>query len=168
MVAPPCLFCQGRSVTPTSHQQHTPGCQGVVKPSLYAAGPAGFALDGCAPSCYRPRWPRPPPPAAPGPREQEAVGMDPVTIFGIVQTLRRASKVKGVVGMFGLKNLLALVGLVVVAFVGVGWYLGWYNFTATDDANGQHHLKIQVNASQITDDLSKGKQKVIMILDKEK
>jgi len=94
--------------------------------------------------------------------------MDPVTILGIVQTLRRGSKAKGVLGMFGLKNLLALVGLVVVAFAGAGWYLGWYSFATQDDANGQHHIKIQVNASQVTSDLSKGKDKVIMILDREK
>ena len=94
--------------------------------------------------------------------------MDPVTIVGIVQTLRRGSKAKGVVGMLGLKNLLALVGLVVVAFAAAGWYLGWYSFTASDDANGQHHIKIQVNASQVTSDLTKGKDKVIMILDREK
>ncbi len=94
--------------------------------------------------------------------------MDPVTVIGVVETLRRASKAKGVVGMFGMRNLLALIGLAVVAFVGAGWYLGWYNFKDQVDANGEHHVKIQVNTTQVTNDLSKGKDKLIMVLDKEK
>ena len=93
--------------------------------------------------------------------------MDPVTILGIVQTLRGNSRNKGVLGMLGIKNLLALVGLVVVVFLVAGWYLGWYKVGAVDDAQG-HHVRIQVNSSQITEDLSKGKDKVIMILDKNK
>jgi hypothetical protein len=99
--------------------------------------------------------------------EQEAVIMDPLTILGLLQSLRGGSGKKGVLGMIGIKNLLALIGLLVVGFATAGWYLGWYNINAQDDANG-HHLKIQVNSSQITEDLNKGKDKVIMILEKEK
>jgi hypothetical protein len=98
--------------------------------------------------------------------------MDPVTVFSVVETLRRASKAKGVMGMFGMRNLLALVGLAVVAFAVAGWYLGWYNFKDQQDANGEHHVTIQVNTTKFTQDASKGlaqgEQKLIMVLDKEK
>jgi hypothetical protein len=66
--------------------------------------------------------------------------------------------------MFGFKNLLALIGLAVVAFVGAGYYLGWYSIGAQADSQGHQELKIQVDASKVEGDISKGEQKVIKVL----
>ena len=94
--------------------------------------------------------------------------MDPVTILEIVQLLHRKSRKKGGLGMLGIKNLLALIGLVVVAFVGAGWYLGWYKIGEQADANGKPQLRIQVNSSQVVGDLKKAEKEVIDGLDKTK
>jgi len=94
--------------------------------------------------------------------------MDPVTILEIIQMFHRGSGKKGGLGMLGIKNLLALIGLVVVVFVGVGWYLGWYKIGEQTDAQGHPQLKIQVDSSQVAKDLKKAEQEVIESLDKTK
>jgi hypothetical protein len=95
--------------------------------------------------------------------------MDPVTILELVQMLRRGSrKKKGGLGMLGIKNLLALVGLVVVAFVGAGWYFGWYKIGDQKDAQGHRQLSIQVDPSQVAKDLKKIEQEVVDGFDKTK
>lgn len=94
--------------------------------------------------------------------------MDPVTILEVIQMLHRRSGKKGGLSMLGIKNLLALVGLVVVVFVGAGWYLGWYKVAEQSDGQGHPQLRIQVNASQVTSDLHKAEQKVIEDLEKAK
>ena len=63
-----------------------------------------------------------------------------------------------------MKNLLALVGLVVVGVGGVGWYLGWYQIGSEPAPNGHRHIEVDVNAKKIADDLKKGEQKVSGIL----
>lgn len=45
-----------------------------------------------------------------------------------------------------MRNLLALVGLVVVVAAGVGYYKGWYTVTTTPDGNTT--LKIDKNAAK--------------------
>jgi hypothetical protein len=95
--------------------------------------------------------------------------MDPVTILEVIQLLHRGSgKKKGGLGMLGIKNLLALVGLVVVAFAVAGWYLGWYKLGEQTDASGHPQLQIQVNQGQVVKDLAKAKQEVIDDLNKTK
>lgn len=94
--------------------------------------------------------------------------MDPVTVLGIVQTLRGASKKKGLIPMIGVKNSLSLIGLGVVVFVSAGYYLGWYQVSQQAGNDGQNHVKIQVNPARITEDLAKGKEKVLMVLDQNK
>jgi hypothetical protein len=66
--------------------------------------------------------------------------------------------------MFGFKNLLALVGLAVVAFVGAGYYLGWYSIGAQADSQGHEQFNIQVDASKVKSDVSKADQKVVKAL----
>ncbi len=51
-----------------------------------------------------------------------------------------------------MKNLLALVGLVVVGFVGAGWYFGWYKFSEQTDSQGHIQLKVNVDANKIKQD----------------
>ena len=59
-----------------------------------------------------------------------------------------------------MKNLLALVGLVVVLVAGLGWYLGWYKLSSEGG-----HVKVDVDTKEIRDDLKKGRDAVGKILD---
>jgi hypothetical protein len=95
--------------------------------------------------------------------------MDPVTILEVIQMLHRGTgKKKGGLRMLGIKNLLALVGLVVVAFAVAGWYLGWYKVGEQADADGHPQLRIQVNSGKVVTDLKKAEHEVIDDLNKTK
>jgi hypothetical protein len=59
-----------------------------------------------------------------------------------------------------MKNLLALIGLVVVLVAGLGWYLGWYKLTSEAG-----NLKVDIDTKEIRDDLKKGREAVGKILD---
>ncbi len=59
-----------------------------------------------------------------------------------------------------MKNLLALVGAVVVLVVGLGWYLGWYKLTTESG-----HVKVDVDTQEIREDLKKGREAVGTIID---
>jgi hypothetical protein len=78
--------------------------------------------------------------------------MDLVTILEIVQMLRSEKRKKGGQSMFGIKNLLALVGLLVVGFAGAGWYLGWYKVTEQVDSQGHVQIKADVDVKKIKAD----------------
>ncbi len=62
-----------------------------------------------------------------------------------------------------MKNLLALVGAVVVIVAGAGWYLGWYKLT-TDSG----HIKVDLDTKEIKDDLKKGRDIVNGYIDDKK
>jgi hypothetical protein len=64
-----------------------------------------------------------------------------------------------------MRNLLALVGALVVAFAVVGWYRGWYNFKTEPDAAGHQEVNIDINGLKIKQDLNKGRQKLKGVLD---
>lgn len=51
-----------------------------------------------------------------------------------------------------MKNLLALVGLVVIGFAGIGWYMGWYKFSVAKTDDGKLQIKTDVDAKKVTDD----------------
>jgi hypothetical protein len=56
-----------------------------------------------------------------------------------------------------MRNLFALVGCAVVAFLGLGYYLGWYQVTPQANSTpGHHRLEIDVNAKKIGDDVQHG------------
>ncbi len=59
-----------------------------------------------------------------------------------------------------MRNLLALVGLAVVVFAGLGWYLGWYSFQSETTSPGHRQIKIDVNTDKISKDVHKGEQKL--------
>jgi hypothetical protein len=59
-----------------------------------------------------------------------------------------------------MKNLLALVGAVVVLVAGLGWYLGWYKLS-----NESGHLKVDVDTQEVAKDLKKGRDAVSNIID---
>ena len=59
-----------------------------------------------------------------------------------------------------MRNLLALVGLVVVGFAGVGYYLGWYHFDMSPGKDGKQHISVDVDTKKIGQDAQSGLEKV--------
>jgi hypothetical protein len=57
------------------------------------------------------------------------------------------------------KNLLALLGLAIVLFAGLGWYLGWYHVAVTPAADGHRKVEFDVNTSKLKEDVSSGYDK---------
>ena len=58
------------------------------------------------------------------------------------------------------KNLLALLAAALLIFAGVGWYLGWYNFTSTPSGNGKQRITVDVDTKKIGEDLKKAKDNI--------
>ena len=51
-----------------------------------------------------------------------------------------------------MKNILALVGLLVVLVAGLGWYLGWYQLSTQPGADGHRTINVDVNQKKILED----------------
>ena len=66
-----------------------------------------------------------------------------------------------------MKNLLALVGLIVVGFGGLGWYLGWYNLAVKSTPDGKYNVAGDVDSKKITDDVKNFGKKVGKVLNDE-
>jgi hypothetical protein len=58
-----------------------------------------------------------------------------------------------------MRNLLALVGLLVVVFLGVGYSRGWYNFSFTKDQNGQVKVDGTIDSGKVKSDSGQGLKK---------
>ena len=58
-----------------------------------------------------------------------------------------------------MRNLLALLGLAVVTFAGLGWYLGWYHVDISPGANGHKKIELDLNESKLRTDVSAGYEK---------
>lgn len=63
-----------------------------------------------------------------------------------------------------MRNLLSLVGLVVVVFLGLGWYLGWYTFKVAPGSDGGYQFQGDVKAKKIGEDVNQAREKVGKIL----
>ncbi len=63
-----------------------------------------------------------------------------------------------------MRNLLALVGLVVVGFGAVGWYCGWYKLNVGKDTDGTLQIKTEVDTKRVTEDSSTFFQRVGKVL----
>jgi hypothetical protein len=50
------------------------------------------------------------------------------------------------------RNLLALIGLAVVLFAGLGWYLGWYKLSVAKTDDGKLQIKADVDTQKFQDD----------------
>lgn len=59
-----------------------------------------------------------------------------------------------------MRNLLALVGLLVVGFGGVGWYCGWYKLSVGKGSDGNLQIETQVQTKKVIEDSSSFFQKV--------
>jgi len=55
-----------------------------------------------------------------------------------------------------MRNILAAVGAAVVAFLAVGWYLGWYQVSSTTSSKGPQSVQVDINPTKITEDVKKG------------
>jgi hypothetical protein len=56
-----------------------------------------------------------------------------------------------------MRNLLALVGAALVAFLGLGWYLDWYHVTPKPaTATGHRSIEIDINSKKIGQDVQHG------------
>jgi hypothetical protein len=53
-----------------------------------------------------------------------------------------------------MRNLLALIGLAVVALAAIGWYCEWYKLSVTRTKDGQPEIKTTVNTDKVADDSS--------------
>lgn len=51
-----------------------------------------------------------------------------------------------------MRNLLALVGALVVVFAGLGWYLGWYKLSVSKTADGNLRVQTEVDTNKIVAD----------------
>ena len=51
-----------------------------------------------------------------------------------------------------MRNLLALVGALVIGFGVAGWYLGWYKLGITKTTDGTLHVETNVNTKKVVDD----------------
>jgi hypothetical protein len=63
------------------------------------------------------------------------------------------------------KNLLALLGALVVTFAGVGWYLDWYKIQSSTDSAGHREVNIDLNTKKINADISKGAEKIEKVIE---
>ncbi len=55
-----------------------------------------------------------------------------------------------------MRNILALVGAAVVAFLAAGWYLGWYQVSSKPTSHGEQAVHVDINSTKITEDVKKG------------
>jgi hypothetical protein len=65
-----------------------------------------------------------------------------------------------------MRNLLAFMAAVVLAFAGAGWYLGWYQVESAPAPAGKNAVKIEIDRAKIGDDLQKGEEKLHDALEK--
>jgi hypothetical protein len=60
-----------------------------------------------------------------------------------------------------MRNLLAFLAALVLAVVGVGWYLGWYQVFVTPGKGGHEAVKIDINTDKVSKDLKAGEDKLL-------
>ena len=53
-----------------------------------------------------------------------------------------------------MRNLLALIGLLVIGAAGAGWYLGWYKLSVTRSSDGNLEIKTDVDTKKVGQDTS--------------
>ncbi|HEY1186274.1 MAG TPA: hypothetical protein VGE74_01395 [Gemmata sp.] len=53
-----------------------------------------------------------------------------------------------------MRNLLALVGLAVIVFGGVGWYMGWYKLNVSKSTDGNLQITTDVDTKKVNSDSS--------------
>lgn len=51
-----------------------------------------------------------------------------------------------------MRNILAVIGLLVVGFAGLGWYLGWYKLSVSRGSEGKLQITTDVDTKKVGDD----------------
>jgi hypothetical protein len=51
-----------------------------------------------------------------------------------------------------MRNLLALLALIAIAFLGLGWYLDWYRIEKGPSSSGRSTYQIEIDRNKISDD----------------
>jgi hypothetical protein len=64
-----------------------------------------------------------------------------------------------------MRNLFALIGILVVGFGGLGWYLGWYKVNVSKNSDGSMQIQTDVDTKKVTTDSSAFFQKVGQMVD---
>jgi hypothetical protein len=59
-----------------------------------------------------------------------------------------------------MRNLFALIGLVLVLFAGVGYYRDWYRVQSRQAEAGHQSVNIDINSTKIMSDVEKGIKKL--------
>lgn len=59
-----------------------------------------------------------------------------------------------------MKNILALIGLVVVLVIGLGWYLGWFQVQSQPSSDGHRNFNVDVNTKKIIEDEQNAQKKI--------
>jgi cytoskeletal protein RodZ len=65
-----------------------------------------------------------------------------------------------------MRNFLAFIGAAVIVFLGLGWYLGWYQVTTQSTGPGQSRLQVDINRDKISQDIKRGAEGVQEALEK--
>lgn len=59
-----------------------------------------------------------------------------------------------------MRNILALIGLIVVVFAIVGHYKGWYSFQNATAPDGKPVIKLEVDKSKVQSDIKAGAEEI--------
>lgn len=59
-----------------------------------------------------------------------------------------------------MRNLLALLALLVLAFATIGWYQDWYHIRGVPAPDGQQSLTVDINTRKIGQDLNKAEASI--------
>ncbi|HEV3383810.1 MAG TPA: hypothetical protein VG097_03290 [Gemmata sp.] len=64
-----------------------------------------------------------------------------------------------------MRNIFALIGILVVGLGGLGWYLGWYKVNVSKNSDGSMQIQTDVDTKKVTTDSSAFFQKVGQMVD---
>ncbi len=64
-----------------------------------------------------------------------------------------------------MRNLFALIGILILGVGGVGWYMGWYKVNVTKNTDGSLQIKTDVDTKKVEGDSSAFFQKVGQMVD---
>jgi len=65
-----------------------------------------------------------------------------------------------------MRNLLALAAFLICAFLGVGYFQGWYKISTTPGADGHRSVTIELNTKKIGADVQSGTERIGQIIEK--
>ena len=64
-----------------------------------------------------------------------------------------------------MRNLLALIGAVVVVGGGLAWYRGWISLGKIESTSGKTSINLDINKDKAINDIKAGKDKVNQVID---